>query len=278
LKEGGGPNQKKAVPKMGILEPKLKQKFKKVNTPKSKQKTDFCSPRKFKSLRDMFRDMEGGCKTPKVPEGSNCSGLSVLDGKCDNLGRNIIPNSDFKDNGPTCVPLSELGVSDSFNTIDESINKILMPNPVNPARIDREIEAKSPRILSLKKSENSLSYRKKVKKAGESQRLNLPNKSFSHTTRPKEGDDSRTLHSGWNRIEKVDLNDAKQDASRLRDSKGIKQIDGGSKSQFKKITNFFEVQHDPTENAGTRVGSQTNQFKTSQPELATVQIGLKLAR
>ena len=53
---------------------------------------------------------------------------------------------------------------------------------------------------------------------------------------------------------------------------------GGSKSQFKKINSYFEVQHDPTENAGTREGPQTNQFKTSQPELATVEIGLKLAR
>ena len=79
-------------------------------------------------------------------------------------------------------------------------------------------------------------------------------------------------------MEKVDWIENKHDTSGLKYSKGIKQIDGGSKSQFKKITSYFDVQHNQTENAGTRVGSQTNQFKTSQPELATVQIGLKLAR
>ena len=76
----------------------------------------------------------------------------------------------------------------------------------------------------------------------------------------------------------IDQKDQKQDNRRRVRSRSKKQIDGGSKSQFKKITSYFNVQHDPTENAGTRVGSQTNQFKTSQPELATVQIGLKLAR
>ena len=226
---------------MGILEPKLKQKFKKPNTPKSKQKLDFCSPRKLKNLRDMFRDMEGGCKTPNVPGGSNMRDFSVGDIKCDSLARTNIPNSDLKDIGPKWIGSKFI---DSDRIKLKGLNSPTTSNepiPVYPARISHDIRAKSPRILSLKFSisENALSCKKKAKKAGESRRLNLPTIALSPTSSPTEGEVRRSFISGWNKFEKVDLNEKKQDTSRLSCSKGNKQIDGGEQIPIQENKQLF---------------------------------------
>ena len=198
--------------------------------------------------------------------------FSVGDIKCDSLARTNIPNSDLKDIGPKWIGSKFI---DSDHIKSKGLNSPTTSNepiPVYPARNSLNIRAKSPRILSLKNStsENALSCKKKAKKAGESIGLNLPTIALCPTSSPTEGEVRRSLISGLKKFEKVDLNEKKQDTSRLSCSKGTKQMDWGSKSQFRKITSYFDVQHDPTENAETRVGSQTNQFNTSQPELATV--------
>ena len=275
LLNDGGSNSKK----LNILEPNLKQKLKKISTPKIKSKSDFCSPRKFKNIRDMFRDMEGGQNATNILDGPKPESLS-------NLGEN-------DKIGPFNAPIEKIGGRTGVNVLmkrsmfqTENLSKLDDNEPATAKKnlkfksniqtgFENDTLAKNPKILGHNNPSSEFLYiRDRIEKASNVERLHLVNTTFSPTTRPKEGAVRRLQNSGGKLKFRIDQKDQKQDKRNRVHSTSKKQIDRGSKSQpNKKITHYFSVQHCPTDNAGTRVGPQTTNSRTGQTELAMHKMG-----
>ena len=87
-----------------VLGPNLKVKMKHPTTPKSRIRSDYCSPKKFKSVREMFIQMEEGEKLAKV-SGKTSQKFGNL-GHNGRFGSQIVINSI---NSDAKVPLERQG-------------------------------------------------------------------------------------------------------------------------------------------------------------------------
>ena len=137
-----GANSKMTHSKLNILEPKLKQKLKKPNTPKSNPKSDFCSPRKFKNIRDMFRDMESAGTMPIKNVNSRAD---ILSGEAEKIVADSCKKAQIEGNfsaknrrflGPSEVNMSNLEKAEKVGIVEMLHHNNYLCSPSTKPKLD----------------------------------------------------------------------------------------------------------------------------------------------
>ena len=230
--------------KKATLGPNLKTQMKKPQTPKSKHKPDHSSKLKFKSVRDMFIELEKGrtlenskCENPKI-EALDIQGGSKMTNLCTDITASISPDiSDKKllkgDVIPSVGNVSE-GIEIRVNSAPNRVEKM----PQKPLKIAGNFDQN----IANEKFQSARLV-------------------FSPTTKPKKGELKRLTHSGWNRLQKFENSNTRQDTRNNKNGKHDAIKIGGSKSHQSNILKYIVKQQDPTEIAGLLVGTQTKGFE-----------------
>ena len=221
--------------------------MKKPQTPKSLNKPDHSSKLKFKSVRDMFIELEKGrsldnskCENPSI-EALDIQGGSKMKNLCTKNTASISPNVSLV---KTEKHLSMGDVRPSVGIVNDKVEN----SDISSVNRVEKIPKKRPKIAE--------DFDLNIEDKGLNEKFRCARLVFSPTAKPKKGDLKRLTHSGWKSKQKLASINNMQDTRKNINGKHEAIKIGGSKSHQSNIKNYLK-QQDPTEIAGLLVGTQT---------------------